>query len=243
MAQGVVVAETPAAGTDVPRGTKITLSVSKGPATTQVPDVTGMSQSTAESLLTGAGLTPSIVYDPVTDPAQDGIVISTDPAPNSDAKSGEVVIIHVGQLQSAPPGEARPPRRRQHREPAHRRDPRRPVERERDLDRVGARVSCVRSSRPVTTCSRSRSAATAAGSSARGRPELPARLPGKEVATTLSDVDVVFPVLHGPFGEDGTVQGLLELAGCRTSAPAFSRPRSAWTRTSSRRCCATTGSR
>lgn len=27
------------------------------------------------------------------------------------------------------------------------------------------------------------------------------------------DVDVVFPVLHGTFGEDGTVQGLLELAG------------------------------
>jgi len=26
-------------------------------------------------------------------------------------------------------------------------------------------------------------------------------------------VDVVFPVLHGPFGEDGTIQGLLELAG------------------------------
>ena len=39
------------------------------------------------------------------------------------------------------------------------------------------------------------------------------RLPSQEVATTLSDVDVVFPVLHGPFGEDGTVQGLLELAG------------------------------
>ena len=29
----------------------------------------------------------------------------------------------------------------------------------------------------------------------------------------LSGVDVVVPVLHGPFGEDGTVQGLLELAG------------------------------
>lgn len=39
------------------------------------------------------------------------------------------------------------------------------------------------------------------------------RLPGKEIATALSAVDVVFPVLHGPFGEDGTVQGLLELAG------------------------------
>jgi D-alanine-D-alanine ligase len=39
------------------------------------------------------------------------------------------------------------------------------------------------------------------------------RLPPREVVTTLADVDVVFPVLHGPFGEDGTVQGLLELAG------------------------------
>ncbi|NIR31615.1 MAG: D-alanine--D-alanine ligase [Gammaproteobacteria bacterium] len=29
---------------------------------------------------------------------------------------------------------------------------------------------------------------------------------------TLGSVDVVFPVLHGPFGEDGTVQGLLRLA-------------------------------
>ncbi len=31
-------------------------------------------------------------------------------------------------------------------------------------------------------------------------------------AATLSQVDVVLPILHGPFGEDGTVQGLLELA-------------------------------
>ncbi|MEO5833102.1 MAG: D-alanine--D-alanine ligase family protein [Nakamurella sp.] len=30
--------------------------------------------------------------------------------------------------------------------------------------------------------------------------------------TAALEVDVVFPVLHGPFGEDGTVQGLLELA-------------------------------
>ncbi|WP_024443276.1 D-alanine--D-alanine ligase family protein [Mycobacterium sp. UM_WGJ] len=32
-------------------------------------------------------------------------------------------------------------------------------------------------------------------------------------AEVLESVDVVFPVLHGPYGEDGTVQGLLELAG------------------------------
>lgn len=31
--------------------------------------------------------------------------------------------------------------------------------------------------------------------------------------SVITELDVVFPVLHGPFGEDGTVQGLLELAG------------------------------
>ncbi len=36
-----------------------------------------------------------------------------------------------------------------------------------------------------------------------------ASLTGEEVL----EVDVAFPVLHGPYGEDGTVQGLLELAG------------------------------
>jgi D-alanine-D-alanine ligase len=38
---------------------------------------------------------------------------------------------------------------------------------------------------------------------------------GAETAATLTGLglDVVFPALHGPYGEDGTVQGLLELAG------------------------------
>jgi D-alanine-D-alanine ligase len=31
----------------------------------------------------------------------------------------------------------------------------------------------------------------------------------------LAGVDVVLPILHGPFGEDGTIQGLLEMAGLR----------------------------
>ena len=44
-------------------------------------------------------------------------------------------------------------------------------------------------------------------------------------AVSRSGVDVVFPVLHGPYGEDGTVQGLLELAnvpyvGCGVLASA-----------------------
>lgn len=34
-----------------------------------------------------------------------------------------------------------------------------------------------------------------------------------DTLTSLGYVDVVFPVLHGPYGEDGTVQGLLEMMG------------------------------
>jgi eukaryotic-like serine/threonine-protein kinase len=102
-AQGVVVSTDPRPGTSASKGQTITLSVSKGPATTQVPDVTNQNQATAESLLAGAGLTPSVTYQPVTDPSQDGIVIDQNPKPGADAKSGEIVIITVGQLQSGAP--------------------------------------------------------------------------------------------------------------------------------------------
>lgn len=46
-----------------------------------------------------------------------------------------------------------------------------------------------------------------AGSAAASLP-----VPTSKVPETLGEVDVVIPLLHGPFGEDGTVQGLLELA-------------------------------
>lgn len=56
---------------------------------------------------------------------------------------------------------------------------------------------------------------------AAAKAELPSVNGGELVAVTpdatslgaLAEVDVVFPVLHGPMGEDGTLQGLLELAG------------------------------
>jgi D-alanine-D-alanine ligase len=51
-----------------------------------------------------------------------------------------------------------------------------------------------------------------------GTAELPASaaetlpVPAASAPAALGAVDVVLPILHGPFGEDGTVQGLLELA-------------------------------
>jgi serine/threonine-protein kinase len=102
-AQGVVVSEDPPPGTPSSNGATITLSVSKGPASTQVPVVLNLNQAEAEQRLTDAGLTPSVVYQPVTDPSQDGIVIDQNPSAGAGAKSGEIVIITVGQLQNGAP--------------------------------------------------------------------------------------------------------------------------------------------
>src|SRR3954447_25737647 len=37
--------------------------------------------------------------------------------------------------------------------------------------------------------------------------------PAAAIGRALTEVDVVFPVLHGAYGEDGTIQGLLEMSG------------------------------
>jgi serine/threonine-protein kinase len=102
--QGVVVQEDPPQGTPEPTGTTVTVSVSKGPAAEQIPDVTGETLSTAEQTLTSSQLTPAIVYVPVTDPSQDGIVQTEDPAGGAPAKVGETVTLEVGQLQNGTPG-------------------------------------------------------------------------------------------------------------------------------------------
>ncbi len=57
-----------------------------------------------------------------------------------------------------------------------------------------------------------------------GDRSLSVQRPG-EVPRSLGEVDVVFPVLHGPFGEDGTIQGFFEMAdiayvGCGVLASA-----------------------
>ena len=41
----------------------------------------------------------------------------------------------------------------------------------------------------------------------------PAPADSDPTSSAVAGIDVVFPILHGSFGEDGTVQGLLELAG------------------------------
>ena len=44
-------------------------------------------------------------------------------------------------------------------------------------------------------------------------PQVVADVSGFSLNGKKLDIDIVFPVLHGPYGEDGTVQGMLEMAG------------------------------
>jgi beta-lactam-binding protein with PASTA domain len=104
MPKGVVVSEDPPAGTNVPKGSKITVAVSKGPGTAQIPDVQGQNQTDATTILQQAGFSVAVVTQFVNDPSSDGIVIAQDPVGGTTGNAGEVVTITVGALGNGNPG-------------------------------------------------------------------------------------------------------------------------------------------
>lgn len=62
-----------------------------------------------------------------------------------------------------------------------------------------------------------------------------------EQALALAQIDVVFPIVHGTLGEDGSLQGLLRMANLPSWAPACWARRWRWTRTWPSACCAMPG--
>jgi eukaryotic-like serine/threonine-protein kinase len=98
--KGTVVAQSPLAGTSQVPGTTITLSVSRGPKTSAVPDVTSQDQASAQQVLTAAGFKVRVETQDVTDSSQDGVVLSQTPTGNTQAPPGTVVTIVVGKLVS-----------------------------------------------------------------------------------------------------------------------------------------------
>ncbi len=100
-AAGVVVGQSPTGNTFAPKGSVVTLSVSKGPTTSGVPDVTSQDEATAVSTLKASGFRVAIVRQDTNDPGSDGIVLSQDPAGGAQAKPGSTVTIVVGRLVSS----------------------------------------------------------------------------------------------------------------------------------------------
>jgi eukaryotic-like serine/threonine-protein kinase len=91
-----VIAEDPT-GSAAPNST-ITLSVSKGPKQSTVPDVTNQDVDSATSTLQGAGFKVKVVHQDVNDPGLDGIVLSQSPTGSTMAPQGSTVTITVGHL-------------------------------------------------------------------------------------------------------------------------------------------------
>jgi eukaryotic-like serine/threonine-protein kinase len=91
-----VIAQTPDAGTYQPPGTTVTLTVSRGPKTSTIPDVTSLSQADAVQQLQASGFKVKVVTQPVNDPGQDGIVQTQDPT--GQAPPGTAVTIAVGKF-------------------------------------------------------------------------------------------------------------------------------------------------
>jgi beta-lactam-binding protein with PASTA domain/predicted Ser/Thr protein kinase len=97
LAAGIVVDQEPSGGTESSKGSTITLSVSKGPTTTAIPDVTSQDVAIAQTTLEAAGFRTRVVLENVDDPTQDGIVISQDPVGGTQAKQNSLVTLYVGR--------------------------------------------------------------------------------------------------------------------------------------------------
>jgi eukaryotic-like serine/threonine-protein kinase len=102
-----IIAQTPDAGTYQPPGTTVTLTVSRGPKTSTIPDVTSLAQADAVQQLQASGFKVKVVTQPVNDPNQDGIVQTQDPT--GQAPPGTVVTIAVGKFSGTTTAAAGPP--------------------------------------------------------------------------------------------------------------------------------------
>ncbi|MEU6219599.1 Stk1 family PASTA domain-containing Ser/Thr kinase [Streptomyces sp. NPDC047022] len=87
----------PKFGTEVEKGSTITLTVSKAVETVPVPDVTGQTCDAAKQQMQANGLTGNCIDADTSDPNQVGKVIGTSPAANSQVKKGSPVAIQVGK--------------------------------------------------------------------------------------------------------------------------------------------------
>jgi eukaryotic-like serine/threonine-protein kinase len=96
-----VVDMSPEASQSVGKGSIVTLTISKGPTTTTVPDVSSQDVGSATSTLDDSGFKSKVVYQDVDDPSLDQTVLDQSPAGGDQAKPGTTVTLTVGRLAQA----------------------------------------------------------------------------------------------------------------------------------------------
>ncbi|MBO0694422.1 MAG: PASTA domain-containing protein, partial [Acidimicrobiaceae bacterium] len=103
VAPGTVIAQDPTGNTSVPTGSTVTLVVAKQSPTVAVPNVVGQTRGAANAMLGAAGFPASSQSRDVTDPNQNGRVISQNPAASTQANRGTTVTIVVGHFVAPTP--------------------------------------------------------------------------------------------------------------------------------------------
>ena len=103
-----VVGQDPSANAVVPKGSTVTLKVSKGPTTNAVPDVVGLDQDTATGQLRAAGFQVAVQKQSTSDPTEDGIVLAQQPRGGKQADVGATITITVGALVNPPTTQTTP---------------------------------------------------------------------------------------------------------------------------------------
>jgi serine/threonine-protein kinase len=98
LAAGIVTDQDPNGGSESSKGSTVTLSVSRGPVTSAVPDVTTQDVAIAQTTLEAAGFRTRVVLEDTDDPTFDGIVISQDPVGGTQAKPSSLVTLFVGRF-------------------------------------------------------------------------------------------------------------------------------------------------
>lgn len=94
---GTVISQDPAANSTVEPGTAINLVVSAGRAPVNVPNVTGLAQAAAQTVITGAGLTVGIVTQTFSNTIPMNQVISQNPAAGTSVPPGSTVALVVSR--------------------------------------------------------------------------------------------------------------------------------------------------
>ena len=99
-AAGIVTSQTPSGGSQGSKGSAVTVTVSKGPSTSAVPDVTTQDVAIAQTTLEAAGFRTRVVLEDTDDPTADGIVVSQDPVGGTQSKPNTLVTLFVGRFVS-----------------------------------------------------------------------------------------------------------------------------------------------
>jgi len=95
VASGLVISQSPASGAVEPPGTMVNLVVSKGSSAVSVPNVSGMTQTTAQGTLETAGLALGSVTHEYSDTVEAGLVVRQTPEAASTAAAGTPVSIVI----------------------------------------------------------------------------------------------------------------------------------------------------